>query len=322
MKNGEILKSRLGLSHLKHVMISRVLGTAYKTYIVFYDSGRVNLPITTQRALKSDHIAMLFQYPFTEKPICLPLIHLEDFNGPLTPAMFFVVDISGTRGDRKNKVDLKREGSISLSCIGKLEELTLGDFKATDSASAFTKRTRRQRNQAVGAENTTAKLVDVDINTVEDHVTFIFKTTATIPIYPPGTKFQKTNPDTLSLQRNSDKSYELHLRLLNFFEWKEAQDIGQALTAKDIKEVLGVADLQVFSTSPSFHFQGANYYCSQVDSSIYPTNIEPQFWNSPDLHGKDYFLDKHLFGLLRSIDFFLNQMANMLTKRLRDRDLL
>jgi hypothetical protein len=319
---GKQLKSKLGLSHMKYVEISRVLISTYKVYLVFYDSRRPNFPITTQRALKSGHIAMLYQYPFEDSPTVLPLMHLDDFNGPLHPAMFFVVDMAGDKGDSKNKVDLKRESVPRF--YGNLNEfMTLSNLKSADSASAFTQRTRKQRNQAVGTENKTSKLVDLSIDTVEDHVTFVFKTTATTPIYAPSAEFGKVDPNDLQIKKNPDKSYELYVRILDFFEWLDAQQIDdRTLTSKDIKEILEVSNVQLFSTSPSFQYQSMNFNMSQVDASIYPTNIAPKVWDSPHLHGENAFLDKHLYGLINQIGFFANPMASMLTKRLKDRGLL
>lgn len=327
MKSGEIIKQRLGLSHLKYVMISRVLGTSYKTYVIFYDSRRPTFPITNQRALKGPPTGGLFLYPFEDEPTYLPLMKLEDFNGALHPSMFFVVDMSGDFGRRENKVNLQRESieerKLYPHFFGSLKEfITFSDLKGADTLGNVTRRTRRTRNSELGTENRLAKLVDVNIDTVEDHVTFVFKTQATTPIYPDDAAFQKTNPDNFQLQRNPDKEYELYLRVLNFFEWlRGTKPDTQEITRQDVKDVIQVNNVQVFSTSPSFHWQGMNANLSQLDGSIYPTDIMPTVWK--DRQGSDdYLLDKHLYGLVRQINFFDNQMASMLTKRLRDRDLI
>jgi hypothetical protein len=62
---------------------------------------------------------------------------------------------------------------------------------------------------------------------------------------------------------------------------------------------------------------------SQLDGSIYPTDIAPQFWNSDSLHGDNPVItSKHMVGLLRQMGFFHNQMAAMLNKRLKNRELI
>ena len=92
---------------------------------------------------------------------------------------------------------------------------------------------------------------------------------------------------------------------------------GQALTLKDMKDAIRVCPVQFWSNSPAFHWQGINFNLSQLDASIYPTNIAPHFWSQPQYHGENALLDKHLAALLRNISFFLNNMTAMLNKNLR-----
>jgi len=326
MKTGEILKSRLGLSHLKYVYISRVIGTAYRTSIIFYDSRRPNVPITTHRALKGDHTAGLFLYPFQKEPTYLPLIPLDDYAGPLHPAMFFVVDLSGEYGKSRNKVDLKRESTekkLRPHYFGSFKEfVTFNDLNSPSVISAVTQRSRTERNRELSPENMLAKLVDINIDTVEDHVTFVFKTPATTPVYPDDYDYRKTDVNNFELENNPGKTYELYLRVLNFLEWlKGTKPDAEKITAQDVKDVLKVNNVQVFSTSPSFHWQGFNFWMSQLDGSIYPTDIRPTRWDN--IHGDGQaFLDKHLYGLIRGISFHTNYMASTLNKKLKDRGLI
>lgn len=328
-KNGVYIQRKLGLSHLKYVYIARVLLTAYRVHLIFYDSRRPNVPITTARALRGEYTSMLFSYPFEEKPTVLPLIPLKDFNGALHPAMFFAIDLSGEYGKPENKVNLRREESIQKDkeprpvFFGSLSEfVTFSDLNSPSNISSLTQRTRNERNRELGTENRMAKLVDVNIDTVEDHVTFIFKTKATTPIYPDDYQFGRVDPNTLEIERNSDKQYELYFRILNFFEWlKGTKPDTKEITQQDVKDVININNVQVFSTSPSYQYQGFNFWMSQLDGSIYPTDIKPQRWDK--IHGDgEAFLDKHLYGLVRQIGFFSNPMASMLTKRLKDRELI
>jgi hypothetical protein len=56
---------------------------------------------------------------------------------------------------------------------------------------------------------------------------------------------------------------------------------------------------------------------TQLGAALYPTNIAPQHWNQPHLHGENAFLDKHLAILFMNISFYIQQMSQMLNKRLR-----
>lgn len=322
MLTGEIVKKELGLQKFPNVMICRVLVSTFRVYLVIYDSKMKTRPITDAEIKRMQYVLPGMMYPFARKPVLLPSIKIETFNGSLVQSMFFVIDISGKYSDRR---DLEKVFENTPQYYGPLKEfVTMSDLADNSATSSFTKSTRAQRNRAVGAENKTAKLVDVNIDTVEDHVTFIFKTTATLPIYPDDATYGKTNPDTFEIQRNPDKEYEMYIRILNFFEWlKGTKPEAESITQEDIKDVLKVNNVQVFSTSPSYHWQGMNYWLSQLDGSIYPTDIEPKLWNASNRHGNDgTFLDKHLAGLMKQMAFFRNPMALMLTKRLKDRGLI
>jgi hypothetical protein len=322
MTTGQELKEKLGLSHLKYVSFIRLIETSQRILIIFYDSRRVGIPLTKQRIFRSNKVFVYRRFPFLKNSFITPLIPIEDYNGPVQDLLISAIDLSGLYGDSKNQVTEKYQFS------GKLlqEFLTLKDLQNTSAVSSFTKRTRKERNEVMKTENYTAKLIDVELNEKENYVTFGFLTEATEPIYPDDFIFGETNPeDNFEIDRNESKTYEMYIKILDFFTWlrdTRPEDAGD-ITRKDIKEVLEVSNIQLFSTSPSWHWQGINFWLSQLDGSIYPTDIEPKFWNREDLHGNDgAFLDKHLAGLLNQISFFLNPMASMLTKRLRDNNLL
>ncbi len=332
-RTGQTLKTTLGLDHLKYVSFIRLLGTPHRMIVIFYDSDRRNIPLTTQRVLRSTNLFSYFLYPFRSSMPFTPLIPLEDYNGELRGTMFLTFDLSGMLGKPQYQVQLEQTGQKPLYHVATFggglfqEFVTLADLKDPDAMSDFTKNTRSQRNRAVKPENITAKPVDCILDTVEDHVTFVLKTTATVPIYPDDFDFQKTDPDrNHQLIRNPDKEYEIYIRILGFLEWLKdtrPDDDTSAVSQKEVKEVLNVANIQVYSNSPSFHFQSMNYTLSQIGGSIYPTSIAPHRWNAPHLHGDGTaFVDKHLGGVLRSYQFFLGPFASMLTKKLKDRGII
>ena len=113
------------------------------------------------------------------------------------------------------------------------------------------------------------------------------------------------------------KTYTLQVEIVDLVKWVETYPSKDEITMADLKEVLNLAAIRVWSTSPSFHWQGMNANISKLDGSIHPTDIEPKYWNQPFLHGDVYFLDKHLAGLINAMPFFLNPMASMLTRTLR-----
>jgi hypothetical protein len=216
---------------------------------------------------------------------------------------------------------------------GKLQEWTLETLKAKDSISDFTMQFRKERNKIMGTENTTAKLVDCFLNELDDSITYVWTTPATEYTSDKAkqvlgsTRYDKmknaprkrVQPLNLKLLNNSEDTYEIQLKILNFFSWLDTYPNKTEITSKDMKDILSVSDVQVFSSSPSFQYQAYNWNNSQVGTAIYPTNIAPKVW---DKYNDNAFLDKHLYGIIRNIDFWLNPMASMITKRLKEKGLL
>ncbi len=331
MKTGEELKKKLGLEKLKYVSFIRLLEGSHRLIVVFYDSRRDSIPLTTQRVLRSSNLFSSQLFPFEKQVVHTPLLPIEKYNGSLRNMMFISIDLSGLYGDPDLQI---QKESILFGKSSLKEYVTLKDLQNSDAVSSFTKNTRSERQRAMKddgrgtGENFYTKLIECNLDTVKDHVTFVFLTEATEPIYPDDADFSEVNPENnFRLSNNSSKTYELYIRILDFMDWlkntRPDSMEGKDITRKEIKDVLESANIQVFNNSPSFHWQGVNFWISQLDGSIYPTNIKPTFWNRSDLHGNDgAFLDKHLAGLFRSIDFFLNPMSSMLTKKLKDRKLL
>lgn len=319
---GYELKTKLGLKDLKYVSFVRVLRSPHKILVVFYDSRRPNIPMTTSAIIKYSNQFSARNFPFDKSGPLTPLLPLEDFNGELRTAIVLTFDIAGRFGTKSRQVKESFRESQYFN-----EWVTLQDLTAPEAISSFTKRTRAQRNGAVKAENRTAKLIDC---TLEDDgsVTFKFKTTATLPIYPEDNVFMKANPlHNFELERNDDKEYIMEIKILEFMKWlKETRPdslADQKISWREIKDVLEVASIQIYSTMPSFHWQGSNWWLSQLDGSLYPTDIEPKVWNAPNLHGDSgNFLSKDLVGLIRSFKFWYNPMGKMIQKRMKDRGLL
>ena len=327
---GQKLQRRFGLENLTHIGITRVLRVPIRTYIILYDSHRPTLPITYHRAFGSEHIASVHSHPIAPMRNT-PVTDLLDFNGRIRNSIFFLMDLSGQMGDEKYKATIQQESKPPKNRFyplfaGRLSEVvTLSDLRDTGNVSAKTQQFRRRRNSLMGAENRTLKLIDTVLDEGSGAVTFQFLTEVTEDdeLYGDDYEYNEVDPSSLNLRRNTSKTYELQIKVLDFFDWLETRpdEDESAITRAEVKEILDSANVQVFSTSPSFQFQGFNYWLSQVGGSIHPTSIEPQFWNT--IHGDgDAFVDKHLFGALRSLSFFREQMASQLTKKLKDRGLL
>jgi len=335
MTTGTQLKKSLGLEKIRNVRVTRAVISSYKILFVWYDSYRLNMPVTFHRIKKFPWVSTILSgadlaHGSKKKTIFTPPVDIEAFNGAIIGTLIVPVNLAGDNFiDKKQftktfeSVDKKHKfGPVSFGVELK-EFITLPDLKDTGNISNRTMHFRRRRTSLMGGENTQAKLIDCFIDEAEGSVIFAFLTEVTpdVELYGDDYEYQETDPETFALSRNTSEVYEIQIKVLDFFKWLDTHPDITEITRLEIKEILDTAFVQVFSTSPSFHWQGFNWWLSQLDGSIHPTTIKPQFWDG--IHGDgDAFLDKHLYGLLRQIQFFLNPMSSMLTKKLRDRGYL
>jgi len=325
ISTGTKLKNSLGLKNLKYVSFVRIIKSPHKILIVFYDSNRSDMPMTTSSIIRYSNQFSTRTFPFDHSGPLTPLLPLEEFKGDLRTAIVLTFDISGRYGNKNKQVNESTQRFETSQYFN--EWVTLQDLTSPEAISSFTKRTRAERNHAVKAENRTAKLEGCIIND-DGSVTFKFKTTATTPIYPKDNIFMKANPaNNFALEYNGEKIYHMDIKILDFMKWlKETRPNymeAQKISWKEIKDVIEVASIQLYSDMPSFHWQGSNWWLSQLDGSIYPTDIEPKVWNSPSLHGDSgNFLSKDLVGLIKGFKFWYNPMGKMLQKQMKEKELL
>lgn len=347
MTAGQQLRKALGLADMPYARINRAIGTSIKILFVWYDSYRKNMPITTTRLRKFPHTATMFigMYLLDDKkphPMFTPAVDLDDYNGEIRSAVIIPVNLAGDRFMQPSQFSRvleqrekeQKDKTIPLMLLSHpliREFVTLADLADASAMSGFTDTWRKDRNRVMGAENITAKLIDCFIDESDKSVTFAFLTEST----ELGTKEPNPNIDSpyrfysspkgetdpendFDVSRNRSRTYEVQIKILDFFDWLKTHPEEKDITTKDMKEILEVSNVQVFSNSPSFHWQGMNYNLSQIDASIYPTDIPNPEWGPRHGDASGYFVDKHLGGLLRQMQFFLNPMSSMLTKKLRD----
>ena len=344
MTNGELLKQRLGLDTLKSVKINRAVLTSRKILFVWYDSTRPDMPVTNYRVKKFPWVATIFHgtdlyHGETKNTVFTPPIDIEDYNGALRGTLVVPVNLAGDRfidEDDFSKI-FESEEQFGLRIPsryyeGNLFELSLYDLADKGNISDFTMKWRKDRNRIMGGASRNTKLVDCVIDEAEGSATFQFLTEATeLDGADPSQNIdssyrfydgpkQEVDPETLKLNRNRGKVYELQIKVFGVVEWVEAFE-GEKLGKKELRQILEANDVQIFSTSPSFQLQGFNYWNTQLDSSIHPEGRKPRRWDK--YHGDgEAFLDKHLYSLFQNISFFLNQMAQKLNSKLRQRGLL
>lgn len=346
MTTGKKLKKNLGLEKLKNVKVSRVAVSSYKILQIFYDSRRPSMPVTNYRIKNFPFVARVFHgtdiaHNTRKLPVMTPAIDIEDYNGTIKGSLIIPTDLAGDRFVDKNNYskffEKEEEQKLELKyqfngCLK--EYITLADLKDKGNISDFSMKWRKDRNRIMKGENITAKLIDCVVDEADKSVTFQFLTKATeLGNKEPNDNIDsdyrfytepkgKTDPpNTWNIKKNRSKTYEIQIKILNFFDWLDVFE-GEKIGRKEINEILEVSNIQISSTAPSFYWQGMAWYLTQIDASIYPVNIKPQFWNKPQYHGDNYFTDKHTYGILRQISFFTQQMGSKLTGKLQKRGLI
>jgi hypothetical protein len=221
--------------------------------------------------------------------------------------------------------------SIGIIPFGRLmEDLTMAAFTKRAGMSQFTKTFRDERARIMGNENTVSKLVKCKYNVKKDYVDFFWKSKSTDK-YKSGHVVKVVDPKAgFALRAKSDKLYTIQLRILDFKKWMGTYNVDYPIKYKDVKDILEVANIQVFSDSPSFQFQGLNYNMSQLNASIHPTDIPPTSritttgreigWKTRQ--GTDGFTDKHMTGIFSQWQFWIWPQAAMLNKELRDKGII
>ena len=220
--------------------------------------------------------------------------------------------------DYIKKPNRKINESLKSSPCMKLKEwMTVEGLRNRDATSDFTTNKRQIRQMYYGGENRNARLTNCYYNPGKDTLTFEFKTIPTYKDHEPDYEPKITDPfDDFKLKPIVNDRYTMYIQIIDFMKWLGTRpaDAGN-ITRKELNDIFDVAYVKVFCNCPSFHWQAANYNASQLDASIYPTDIPPKKWGK--VHGEYSCLCKHLSALLKQFYFFEQQMSAKASKCLR-----
>jgi predicted secreted protein len=318
MTTGEKLKIKLGLSKIQNVSICRVIVSSFPIYLVYYSSSSPNMPITTYR-VRNSNVANIFNGADVEHnrsgkqkniiPLCAPLMPIEQYAGNMGGIWFITIDLAGFQLINQNLIENKK----NILYFNRLMEITLFDLKQADITSDLTKKYKGIRKKINKTANYNSKLITCEIE--NNDVLFKYLTEATDN---DDISKKNVNPQSLSLENNPSKTYEIWLKFPNSLDLLNLQD-KETIDRKTVKSLIEISDVLIWDSNPSWQFQGFNFWNSQLGSSLFPTDIAPKVWNADNRHGNGvFFLPKHLSQLIDQISFFLNPMASMLDKALRD----
>jgi hypothetical protein len=320
---GDVIKKKLGLQNFKNVYYFYLIGIQPRIYFVVVDSFSPNRIYNTKR-LRSQLVMRIKKgtlFGMTDAKMT-PVFRLESFTGNPNKNLYVVLDLGGQRLiDKGMYIKESTESKIEISPVqGRLSEfIKIANLQEPSAMSPFTMGFRKERTKLMGTENLHAKLIDVILEKGSDSITFQFLTSST-PKYGKDYLYKSTDPQTKDLKPNPSKTYEIDIQLLQFFSWLKTYPDKTKITAKDIRDIFDVCYCKVWSDSPDFHWQGKNWALTQLDGSIYGTEIAPTVWKKR--LGGEYMLSKQMYGLFKNIKFFYTNMSKMLNRKLKERGYL
>lgn len=200
------------------------------------------------------------------------------------------------------------------------EFVTLKDLKNDAGMSALSKFHKAVRFKRTGSETRASKLINSFINQ-DGSVDFVFKSIPTPYPNEPGHQYKRADKRIrYQLAPNNEKIYTITIKIKDFLHWLETHPRSMAITAKDIKDIFDVSNIEIDSNVPSFYWQGGAYNLQKLGGTIFKHTIPaPKWWNQPGRHGDgQLYIDKITQGIINQIEFFKNIMAQMLTKKLRE----
>lgn len=322
MTNGEKLKIDLGLSKFTSVKIARVVvGGSLKLYSIVFNSRKPEVPITTFQMRNDPRIVNFVQLHFglPKRRLLTPYIDIELFQGTVDTSVFIMTDIAGYFKD-KNTYDFYIPESYTGRISRLSEYLSLKDLKARMGQPDFNKKWEKERAKLNGTGNRNIKLKGLEFDGTDP--IFRFETPVTDKYKNKTPK--RVDPSTLSIMDNTSGIYELKIKILDFKKWLDTNPGLKKIELKDITDILDVSNIQIWSDSPSFQFQGYNANLTVMDASLHPeyrlATSGPNGWldRTTDMG----FTDKHLTQLFVNIEFFKQQMARLLNSKAKQKGLI
>ena len=164
--------------------------------------------------------------------------------------------------------------------------------------STLTNKTQADRSQKLGKEFKLSNIINVELKPPDVIFTWHVKPTT-------GGKVEVVDIHSHKFQYDKADYYTIQISIQKFYELKGKRKLKK-LSKNDITKILKSADVKLWSSSPSFQFQGFNYKLSRLNASLYPTGIPDRKWRQK--HGGS-LIDKHLYLLIKDIDKWIPHMA-------------
>lgn len=185
-----------------------------------------------------------------------------------------------------------------------LQELSL--YNLVGRMSHKTKSFRDKRKEIAGDEYKIDAAFDCQI--MPPSVEFIFHALPTIKKIVP-----IVDEHYLKMRGQKAEFYTIKIRIENFYQNK-----GKAIANMnnaDLLRTLQQSEAKIFCNCPSFQFQGFNFRLSQLNASIFPTDIPDSKWGTH--HDSNGLVCKHIGALLEDFNaHWMPKMTQLLKRKL------
>ena len=321
-KSGVILKSKLGLDSCKYVLLARCLATSsMRTYMIFFDSRNPNTPLSTGYILRTPMASMIYTNPFEHKPAIIAPMPIEEYNGDLN-AVFFVIDIAGIFANdnirtrviesKLNEFEyFKYPTQKEIDANTDLNEsLSFSDLKQ-NAVSDLNKKFLAQRKKE---GNSGSKLQSVTWNESNDTIGIVFFVNPTydkeVKNYSPTGSEYIDNKYTVEIEFQNVSNYLGDRETFNSFTPKEQGDL--------ILSFLDNCEVKLWSSDPSWIFQGSFEAMDDLDASIFPlwSPKGKDIWNAR--HGLEPHITKHTYEIAQVLKANYQDIARQLRGEIKE----
>lgn len=344
MTTGEKIRQTLKLDYDNIFITKGILSGGRPVYFIFFNSKFPNASIQYNKVMSHQKFDFYrgdkLEQGVKQRMTYFPFEQLDKFDRSITNAYFIVYDLADYMRTPRydwytecvNAYDdiISNDTRLVEKCVigkGRLEEITLEQLRKVDkytSDKAQFYKDERQKFQGQGIKNT--KFLNISFIKNTGSVQFYFLTESTdfedknkADHKVKTDKKQQYDLTSDKLIDNPSHTYDMILQVDNVFPNDSTKDIswlevfsGEPVNSKLLKQILEVANIQIWDNTPAYQMQGYRFRLSQLDggSSIYPESRPDTFWRQK--HGNYGYLDKHFSQLLSksTLDVFLNNMTS------------
>ena len=328
-KYGSELKTRLGLSNMKDVRISRVIDFPLNLMYVFYDSSQ-RMPTSLSRIYKYRQQSAMFRGrvlksdPLKTLKMLVPM-PIEQWSVPYENYYIMTIDLAGDVIAGKTAHTKKVTNEVRLFQKESLQEFKVSDYAKMGVVPSKMNKTNAGIRQSMGRAIHRFESCWYD---VEDDAIYVdFHVTPTSYEKPVKGKLQIVDPDNPEDKDIWADHYVTQFKLENVQNDLTPEEFIEILNMKDksdkairsrktiLKKLLKNNDnVKVHSNDMSFYWQGAWEMADEYDFAIYDFSGTPgkDIWAKKHKRGRAPYVTKHIVEIAQKFGSYIDNIARTL----------